>query len=228
MATKSPIESVVSNWNQRGASFAAQGIPTGVIKTIGQQDIDKVKRGGVGMSDTEAKHAISAAIGQPLITKSRPTGLTDLPGNLAKDIGDTARGLLKLPGALLNLPSDFARTAGIMAQGFAGQGPEEYENSSLTPSGIAAGFRNLERMPMGKWLPFVSTGAASTTPEGRESLKQHPLGPLLDIATVAVPAAKGAATAKLAKEGLVGSTPKGAVTLSSEAKGRLAYDVARW
>lgn len=211
---ESPIQSITQKWNQRAMAFSRQGVPAPIIKEIGTRDIDRVKRGGQGMTDTEARHALSAAIGRPIIEKSPGTKLTDIPGNIVQDIGDVGRGLLKLPQAIAGIPSDIKNTVKNI----------EFTSEWHSPG---EGFRELNKAPIAKWVPFIDTGAKLSTAEGREELKQHPLGPVLDVAALGIPGSKALGGAKLAKEGLLTTQGKRAFTIAPEAEGRLAASAAK-
>lgn len=227
---KSPLQSTVEKWNQRAASFAASGVPAPVIKVIGDQDIEKVKRGGGGLTDIEARLSIAAAMGQGQIIpqKERGTKPTDIPGNVVRDIGDMARGILKLPQAIAHIPTDISDSVRAFTDPKFAQEKGLDPAEGFSPSELAKGLRNVASLPIMKWVPGVQTAAGVTTSEGRKELERHPAGTALDVGAAFFPAAKAVGQLNLAKKGLLTETVnRKGFTIAPEAKGTLAADAAR-
>lgn len=225
---KTPIESVVQKWNQRAQQFHAQGVNPALIKQIGDQDIQRVMRGGSGYSDTEARLALTSAsgTGQIIPERERGQGLADLPGNLVKDIGDIAKAIPKLPKAIAGIPSDISNSVKALTDPNYAQELGMEENPGIAPGNFPRGLRNAAKLPIAKWIPTLESAANLTSGEGRKELRQHPAAPIADLMTIGIPGSKALAGFKLAKAGKLTTVGKRGFQLAEgvekTAMGRLA------
>lgn len=203
-ASVSSLADLQAKWRQRAAQAKAQGFSTAPIEALYKQDWAKVYAGGSAMTAEEAQASVDAAYtGAGPVTKGRKHGLLGTLENIPADLGgilwNAPRGAVEtvahLPSEVHNTLSYFANTLGRshddMNNWLAAHGYEQAHGGQF--SQIAEALRNLSKAPLTRLVPGVSTAAALTTPQGRSSLQEHPVGTLLDV----LPFVQGAAEAGL-------------------------------
>jgi hypothetical protein len=194
----SPIESTINKWRERATQAQGLGIPLSSYQELAKRDVQNVRQGGVGMTDTEFALGVLAGQGRPVVQVERGTRAQDVPGNVPKDIEDIVRGFIpgaikyvtKLPGEIASLFTDEDRGERL-----------GFEDSDLSLSGLAAAARNVAKDPIFSILPGVFALSQATTEEGRQELAKHPVMTLLDVLPFAGAVGKGATAGKIAKPG---------------------------
>lgn len=201
----SPLQTVLANWQARAAQATAQGLPKSSWQPLAAHDIHNVMAGGAPMPSGEIKVALlSQALKTPVIKDPvAKTGWQNIPGNVASDVGGIITGFIPgLARYLYHLPSETTNTVRAFTDPQYAQ-QQGYEQSSMSPSGLAAAARNVAKLPLAGALPIVHTLANLTTSEGRKEIERHPVGTALDVLPVAMDAGKVAAGLKLGGEAAV-------------------------
>lgn len=220
-----PIQLVVDNWNQRANEAKAAGIPDSVIRTIGQEDINRVKQGYTAMTKDQAQVSVLGALGKGPIKSTPPTGIKNLPGNAVKDISGIIRSLPRIPGRLVNdvihftdHPGQSVRDLAPIATAFI-----PYVGPQISASILAAeGAENIAKNPQSVMTNPVSTALAFLPAVGIAGKYAGKAGALGEVGTGAVKGIAGA------KEALAAGHPvkalgraTGVATAKEEALGKL-------
>jgi hypothetical protein len=191
---KDALQTVIDNWTKRTSTLAGMGVTPDKFSQLAQTDINKVARGGTGLTDQEVYDAaLSGANNQPVIQDpQKSTSPLSILGNAVPDIQGILEGAPKgifnlfrhAPSEATNLGHYVANTLG--RSGASERGWEQnhgYEDSSgMSLRALAAGFRNVTKNPLvSTFAPGVSDIAQATTSAGRKNMERHPVGSLLDI-----------------------------------------------
>lgn len=195
---KSELQTSAAAWTARAQKYQQAGIPENVWQPIALHDMNNTYHlGSTPMTNQIADVAVySAWKGTPAVAQQPAHhGLADFLnplhdlGVVTHDIGGIItglpRGVAHLAGELVT-PSTYSTAGRELAQavsdvGHPGQALRDLQSSSLLDL-----------------IPGVDVAAKLTTPEGRQSLEEHPVSALLDVLPVTKPlsAASGAAMAE--------------------------------
>ena len=189
---KSPLQTVIDNWNKRARVLSSQGIDPNSYSKLAQTDINKVRLGGTGITDQEAYDAIASSTNnQSVIGNTKPhNNWWNFPGNAVKDLGNI---LQAVPMGMFefahHLPSETEKTASYFANTLGRSGQNEanweqqhgYEDTTkFDLSSLAAGLRNVAKTPLNVLAPGEADLANLTTGAGRQEMLTHPVGTLLN------------------------------------------------
>lgn len=237
---QSELQQSYKDWAKRIGLYESQGISANVYGPIAKQDMQRTySEDSYPMSDLEANIAVAAAASKtpPVQESPRGTGEKGLSGivgriasNVVPDIGNliTAlpRGVFDLGKAVVT-PSSYTDTAKLLfgsnedpalAKNFAQAGvdPTQYDQSggAFSLKNFGATARLVATDPLLSWIPGVSDLAGATTPQGRQSLEQHPVSTVLDLAGDVGGLSKIAGTEALARSGEVGKLADSGVDIN--------------
>lgn len=197
---KTPLQDAVTKWGSRFAQAQKAGLDIKKVAPIAKYDLQKVLGGSQGLTDMEANLAmIAGAGGQSVLGDPKPkqTSALGILGKIGGDIGGIVKGFL--PGiakGIYHLPSEVQAQAEYIAHSGDAKWMEQHgydpKAAQFSLSGIAAGLRNTVKDPHGNIAPLSLVPglvdiAQATTGAGREQMRQHPVGSVLDV----LPLAKG-------------------------------------
>lgn len=179
-------ESFSKNWSDRLRPLVRGGAGSdhlAKLKPIIQQDFLKLQRGEEPMDDAAAiSTMLSIVSGKPLLKEpTNPPGIRDMLGNVGKDVAGIATFLnpAKLGPALID---EFEQVGGMIR----GDVKVPDQGNPL---------RQLAATPGVRMIPGLYTLSNLTTPQGRETIKQHPVSTTLDVLPIAGSALKLGAAA---------------------------------
>lgn len=237
---QSELQQSYKSWAKRIGLYESQGISANVYGPIAKQDMQRTySEDSYPMSDLEANIAVAAAASKtpPVTEQPRGTGEKGLTGivgrvagNIIPDVGNliTAlpRGVFDLGKAVVT-PSSYTDTAKLLfgsnedpalAKNFAQAGvdPTQYDQSGGASSlkNFGATARLVATDPLLSWIPGVSDLAGAATPQGRQSLEQHPVSTVLDLAGDVGGLSKIAGTEALARSGELGKLADSGVDIN--------------
>jgi hypothetical protein len=185
---KSELQTALSSWNKRAAKYANSGVPTSIYLPIAQNDFQKTfTNDAQPMTNLEADLAVMSAWqgsqGQPPVMQQQPRhnkgGILGDIGTVVSNIVPDAeniitglpRGLYDVGKSLVN-PKSYKQDAKVFGQVLGGH----------VKGGLGGDLRALAGAPLLGLIPGLSDAAALTTSQGRESLLEHPITAIADVA----------------------------------------------
>lgn len=199
---RSPYQTTLGAWQKRVQQVRSRNLPDSLWKELAQKDISNVLQGHTPMSDAEVSAAFMAGAGNPLIKDPQAgSSLVDIPGNIASDVQGLVTDFIPgVAGYVTSLPEQLHDFVKLAQNDPATQ--QKYGMEVGGEGGIGGFVRNMSRTPVfGPLIPGLHTAAATTTPEGRTTLAQHPASTFVDVLPVASEAGKLATAGKVAEEG---------------------------
>lgn len=193
MAQQSPLAAVVAGWSKRANAAQQVGVPFDLVKQIAKPDIQRVMRGGTGMTNTQANLALASATRNQAIIQppKRKTGPLNIIGNIPSDFGDVIHGLL---------PWNIVKAGYREGQ----QAVKEFQTKETpfhdlhNPGDV---IRAVSEQPIVRFIPGIHTLGGLTTSEGRKELERHPLMTAIDVGIPAGKFAKLGTAGTVATEG---------------------------
>lgn len=220
----SELELSYKDWARRVSQYEQMGIPSSVYGPIASNDMRKTySEDAEPMTDLEANVAVAAAAtGTPPITES-PRHSSDPLATIASNIVPDVQNLItSLPRGIYDTvrqvasPSSWKDLAEVAfgsnsspefqkVAAESGVNPQAYDPNRFSDMG--ATFRLFAHTPILDLLPGISDFSNLTTGAGRQSLEEHPVSSVLDLAGLAGGGVgRAAGVEALARTGELGDT----------------------